>query len=508
LTEPARRDLLVAGLLAVLVLALRGWTFGNPMIHIDEQFYLLVGERMLHGSLPYVDIWDRKPFGLFLLYAGIAAVSPDAIIGYQLAASACVAGTAWLLYVTLHPHAGRWAGATAAAAYPAWIVIFDGLGGQAEVFGNLLLALAAWGVLRLLVRSPERFRFGPGVAIMLLAGLSLQIKYTYVVQALYLGLSLQFACYRGFRSVPRLLAWSAGWIAAALLPTAAAAAWYAAIGHFDEFVQANLFSILARRDELGGIAVRMVKQLAIIAPLAALSLLVWLRRSKVAPPHRSAAAWLLGWSVAAILGYFALPAAHYSYVLPLLPALLASAAWGLVLLLPKPFHPGWAGAALVVFGGAVGLYRQTDHGVSTANAAQVRKLTQAVGPLLKGGCLYLESGPPILYRQTGSCLATPFIFPGQLSDETRQGELGRADPRAEMDKLLACPPTVVVAVGDDVGAQAAAGPMMSLLAEALRRDYRVVERVSAEGQDYLVYARSARLPASCRAGRATGRTQD
>ncbi|BCI72928.1 hypothetical protein SPKIRA_37580 (plasmid) [Sphingomonas paucimobilis] len=57
-------------LLTLVALVARARTFGNPVIGFDEQFYLLVGDRVLHGALPYVDIFDRKPIGLFLLYAG------------------------------------------------------------------------------------------------------------------------------------------------------------------------------------------------------------------------------------------------------------------------------------------------------------------------------------------------------------------------------------------------------------------------------------------------------
>ncbi len=62
LEAPTRGTMLRAffGFLAVALL-IRGPTFGYPLLHIDEQFYLLVGDRMLHGALPYVDIWDRKP---------------------------------------------------------------------------------------------------------------------------------------------------------------------------------------------------------------------------------------------------------------------------------------------------------------------------------------------------------------------------------------------------------------------------------------------------------------
>ena len=42
--------------LLVAALLLRGGRFGDPVIQIDEQFYLLVGDRMLHGTLPFVDV--------------------------------------------------------------------------------------------------------------------------------------------------------------------------------------------------------------------------------------------------------------------------------------------------------------------------------------------------------------------------------------------------------------------------------------------------------------------
>ena len=71
-------------LLALFAIATRMQIYGNPIADTDEGFYLLVGERMLHGVLPYVGIWDRKPFGLFLLYAGMRSLGGDGVIAYQL----------------------------------------------------------------------------------------------------------------------------------------------------------------------------------------------------------------------------------------------------------------------------------------------------------------------------------------------------------------------------------------------------------------------------------------
>ena len=75
---------------ALLGLLLRGATLGYPIIHIDEQFYLLVGDRMLHGAVPFVDIWDRKPIGLFLIYAAtrlLPASTCPPCVSYSMAPS-------------------------------------------------------------------------------------------------------------------------------------------------------------------------------------------------------------------------------------------------------------------------------------------------------------------------------------------------------------------------------------------------------------------------------------
>lgn len=63
--SPTRVLSYVVLLLTLVALVARWVTFGNPVIGFDEQFYLLVGDRMLHGAMPFVDIFDRKPVGLF-----------------------------------------------------------------------------------------------------------------------------------------------------------------------------------------------------------------------------------------------------------------------------------------------------------------------------------------------------------------------------------------------------------------------------------------------------------
>src|SRR3712207_3445789 len=96
---PARRRDAASDLLLLLGAALlfRAAFFGNPVIEGDEQFYLLVGDRMRHGLLPYVDIWDRKPVGLFLIYAAVRLLGGEGIWQYQAVAALFAAATAFLV---------------------------------------------------------------------------------------------------------------------------------------------------------------------------------------------------------------------------------------------------------------------------------------------------------------------------------------------------------------------------------------------------------------------------
>ena len=93
-------------ILLLAAIAVRAIAFGNPVVHVDEEFYFVTAQRMLEGAVPYVDIWDRKPIGLFLIYLPAAAFGvPLGIWVYQLMALTSVVLTAMLI-ARLAGHAG------------------------------------------------------------------------------------------------------------------------------------------------------------------------------------------------------------------------------------------------------------------------------------------------------------------------------------------------------------------------------------------------------------------
>ncbi len=240
-----RRWALVGAVLLLAAFAIRSGQFGNPLIHVDENFYLLVGDRMLHGALPYVDIWDRKPVGLFLLFAAIRLLGGDGIVQYQVVATLCAAATAFVIARMAAPMAGLKAATVAGVVYLLLLGLVGGTGGQAPVFYNLLVAGAAWATLIVSTRpgvSPGQIR-RHGLIATGLIGLAMQIKYTAVFEGVFLGVSLMWAFWRCSEWLSHLAIDTALWIGLALAPTLAALARYACLGHTEAFLYANFLSI-------------------------------------------------------------------------------------------------------------------------------------------------------------------------------------------------------------------------------------------------------------------------
>ena len=71
------------GWFLILALISRYFVFGDTNYHEDELLFFTIGQRMHDGALPYVDIWDRKPPGLFLLNYLIAGISRG-VLAYSL----------------------------------------------------------------------------------------------------------------------------------------------------------------------------------------------------------------------------------------------------------------------------------------------------------------------------------------------------------------------------------------------------------------------------------------
>ncbi|WP_294245583.1 hypothetical protein [uncultured Sphingomonas sp.] len=425
-TSTAHRLLI---LLAVAILA-RALTFGNPVVHVDEEFYFFTGHSMWQGAWPFVDVWDRKPVGLFLLYALPAAFGfPAGIWAYQAMALASVVATGWLI-ARMAERLGWGAGATAAGvAYILWLDLLGGQGGQAPVFYNLLMMGAAWTILE----SDRRGSRTLGLAAMALVGLVLQIKYSAVFEGMVFGLWLLASEWRRSRSVVALIPYAAGLVAVSLAPTALAAGVYAAIGQWDAFLYANFLSIFHRNpDPIGELAGNLGQMLLILSPVVTLAVL-GLKRAERDRERTFLAVWL----GAAIVGVLIFRPWFDHYGLPiLLPACTAAAA----MLGREDWRRRQTPALLLTValaGQIVLLSLRHERGDATEFAA----LSQAVGK--RPGCLYVYSGSTMLYVATQRCALSRWIVPAHLSRAREAGATG-VDQDSEITRILSQHPAVVV----------------------------------------------------------------
>jgi hypothetical protein len=459
-------------------LALRAVTFGNP-VHIDEQFYLLVGDRLLHGALPYVDIWDRKPIGLFLLYAGMRSLGGSGVIQYQIVAMLFAVATALVINLLARRIASPTAALLAGLLYLPYLSLFGCLGGQTPVFYNLPMALA---VLALCRRTDAKRLLASGLVPMALTGLAIQIKYAVVFEGLALGLALLWRAHRAGWALPRLTAAALLWAGCALAPTLLALGFYAAAGHGGIFVQSNFVSIFQRDEPLHPALLRLVRWTLILSPLWLA--ILWAPGRDKDSRGADALPLLRWWGAAAIAGFLLFGTWLDHYVAPLLPPLLVLAAPAL----------GWTGGRryltmLVALVGVIGAIANTiDQRSLFGSRAEIAYAGDAISRRLQGGCFYMfEGDDPVLYMTTRSCLMTRFVFPQHLTGSVETRALG-VDQLAEARRVLARRPAMVMTGAGCPGCLENPA-VLAMAAGVLARDYVMVETVRIGRRSYRLFQR-------------------
>lgn len=414
----------------VIAIVTRLVSFGNPIVYTDEEFYFAVGRAMVNGALPFVDIWDRKPIGLFLIYAGPAAL--PGITGiwlYQLLALASAAGTAAVIARLADLAGWNRGGTLAGVAYLVWITIAGGQGGQSPVFYNLLMALAAFFVVS---GNPQsRWR---GALTMLLVGLAMQIKYTVILEGIYFGLTLMLAEWRRARRVSAVLIWGATLVMIALVPTIVAMGVYADRGALSAFVFANFESIFGRNpDPAREQFINLVKATAILLPLLGMAVGA---RTIGSEKHNPALFFLSGWLVAALLAFAIIPPWPDHYTLPvILPGAVMAAG-----LLSRP-HARRAAIWLILVAAVVGQASLLLDLQRRGTPGQFAAVAQSIGT--GRGCLYVYSSSSMLYPATGRCAVSSYVFPSHLTRERENGSIG-VDQMTELRAIFARAPEIVV----------------------------------------------------------------
>ncbi len=468
-------DRMVLALLALLAVAVRFITYGNPALGFDEQFYLLVGDRMVQGELPYVDIFDRKPIGIFLIYAGIRWLGGEGFVQYKLVATLFVIATAWLIYLLARQRAERFGAGLAAALYILWLNLMEGEGGQTPVFYNLLVIGAAWQLFAAL-RAPDRL-VPRGALALLLIGLALQIKYTVVFEGMFFGLAFLWLAWTQRMAWGRLVAFATVMVALALLPTALVLLYYWGVGEADAFIFAN-FSSNAYKENGSSLVqlFKLVELSALFLPLGVVAVVGHraIRDKMVRPDGQMVRLWLVA-SVLGVLLYWRFSAPHYA--IPLLAPLC-------VLLAPALDARPRLGAAIAALALIAGQVVQIQLAAMKGGDAAMRAVAAAAKP--DRGVIFVYNGYPGLYLLTGSPLPSRWSFPGHLNtqDENNPRALG-VDPLVETRRILDANPDAIV---DTFPAYALGNrETRALLHRVIAERYRPVLCVATRDRTRVIY---------------------
>jgi 4-amino-4-deoxy-L-arabinose transferase-like glycosyltransferase len=414
----------------------RGATFGEWNYDIDEQFYALVGRRLLDGATLYVDIWDRKPPALYLLYAAIASVSRS-VLAFKVAAALCATLGAYGIARIARRFTAGVPALLAGIAYLALLGRFGGASGQAPVWYTTLMIFAAWTITSRL----EALRQGRIDAAVIMgmagAGLAVAFKQSAFIEAGFFGLFISWQLLKSRRSLPRSGTRITLLAAVALAPMAAIFAWYWHIGHLPELWQALVSSNFTRLyDGPWGRLYRFGAHMGLLGMPVVFAILGWreLSRDERRDP---ALVFIAAWAVVAVLAVAVFPNIFYHYAIPILPPLCILSA-----ILFERRSIGRIGFVAMVavslfYGNTLNLVtRWRAHKATPALVDYVRAET-AHKRLLVWGI------PNYLYVLTGAVPPSRLAFPPHLYEGAESGVSG-IDEVEEMRRIIAGQPETIV----------------------------------------------------------------
>jgi len=474
-----RATILSVAVLAVVTLATRAMWFTDPVADFDEQIYSLIGWRMTSGDLPFVEVWDRKPFGLFAIFAAAHWLFGPEPMAYQLVACLFALGGAVLVFALARDLVDRVSATVAGSLYLMLIAAYGSYSGQSEIFHAPMMLAMLW-----LVRDrapPDASR--RAVLAMVIGGIALQVKYTVLPQCMFFGAYALYGEWRAGASPWHLAKRAAVFSLAGVAPTALVALLYFGTGHFDQFWFANFISFFERAPAPGG---RLRSDLFVaLTPLAMLVALGLYAALRLNPPRDWRRYGLFaGWTLAA-LGTVLLPATIYLYYYgALVPAAVLMAVPLIDVRAPAKMIP----AALLLLGAGYILDVPDRYAHSQNERRTEARLSAAIVPYVgaQRDCLYVFDGPAVLYRTTGTCLPTRYLYPDHLNNGLEIHSL-EVDQPAEIARILATRPGVIVTANHPMTVQRKVN--LALVADATRAGYRPLTTASLHNREITAWVR-------------------
>jgi 4-amino-4-deoxy-L-arabinose transferase-like glycosyltransferase len=492
-----------AAALLILVVLLRFGTFGHTVLDPDESVYLLIGQGILKGRIPYVEIWDHKPPGVYYLFAAALGLFGGSLLAIRLLACAAVWASSVLLVIfSRAAFRTAFVGYIAAIVYACFSMTNEGLATNTEIlFTPFVIAGMTIVMLTAAETSPGRksLLFAAGLAF----GIALQIKYVVIFETA-LATAIVFGHLYRTRS-----SWLEAFTNAIVFAAGGVAPWICAVavflwaGAFREYWYANFVANAIHVNntpwswQAAALAAEVQLRANLLPWCAVVTSVVWLFTAPTtASGSKRRLIFLLLWLVASALGVCVTRRFYPHYSLQMLPALALITgfiAWQLV---ESIAASGWrhrvAPLLLMLLPGLVPIVADPlrESAQSALSLVRTRSLPldepARVARYLneridRESYLYVADYQPVLYYLVNARRPTRYLFP-QFLTSRRFAMVAGIDPVRELDFIiLRQRPAFVV-----TRKEPASGIVFrEALEKHLARDY-VVDRTFA---DAIVYRR-------------------
>lgn len=289
---------------ALLCFSLRALALEVPLER-DEGEYAYMAQRLLAGEVPYRDVFNQKPPGIFLAYLPAVWVAGTSVAAIHITAAIWTLWGGFFLFLIVRSFCGARGAALSLLLYSVLTICpeWQALAANTEIFMLTPILGATWCLLRAWESSRAGWWFGAGICAML-AALFKQVAMTH---AAWLALwSLWEWRRRRSEIAPRAILRGGGLFLAGFCGTAALVlALFALRGAGQDFLDCVLWHNLKYSRQLGWAQVKEILPQEFRAQGATLWgfwLLTCGAMCDWRAAHRRVALFLTGWLVCALLG--------------------------------------------------------------------------------------------------------------------------------------------------------------------------------------------------------------